>query len=224
MASANLTEVRDRIKAAAAVSGRSDSAITLVAVSKGRPDSAVLDAYEQGQRVFGENRQQGLASRIDAGLPADIAWHFIGPLQGRKARYVSEHVALLHSFDRLDLIKRWDHSTTPVLLQFNMAQEEQKGGFAPSEADRAFHEVTAAGITVRGVMAIPAMVEDPNEARGWFAGLRAIYEKLRAESAEVDTLSMGMSHDYEVAIEEGSTMVRVGTAIFGPAQKSEWSG
>lgn len=224
MASANLTEVRDRIKAAAAVSGRSDSAITLVAVSKGRPDSAVLDAYEQGQRVFGENRQQGLASRIDAGLPADIAWHFIGPLQGRKARYVSEHVALLHSFDRLDLIKRWDHSTTPVLLQFNMAQEEQKGGFAPSEADRAFHEVTAAGITVRGVLAIPAMVEDPNEARGWFAGLRAIYEKLRAESAEVDTLSMGMSHDYEVAIEEGSTMVRVGTAIFGPAQKSEWSG
>jgi len=224
MASANLTEVRDRIKAAAAVSGRSDSAITLVAVSKGRPDSAVLDAYEQGQRVFGENRQQGLASRIDAGLPADIAWHFIGPLQGRKARYVSEHVALLHSFDRLDLIKRWDHSTTPVLLQFNMAQEEQKGGFAPSEADRAFHEVTAAGITVRGVMAIPALVEDPNEARGWFAGLRAIYEKLRAESAEVDTLSMGMSHDYEVAIEEGSTMVRVGTAIFGPAQKSEWSG
>lgn len=221
---ANLTEVRDRIKAAAAKSGRSESAITLVAVSKERPDSAVLDAYRQGHRVFGENRQQGLASRIDAGLPSDIEWHFIGPLQGRKARYISEHVALLHSFDRLDLIKRWGHSDTPVLLQFNMAGEEQKGGFAPSEADRALHEVLAAGITVRGVMAIPAMVEDPDEARGWFAGLRQIFEKFRAESPEVDTLSMGMSHDYEVAIEEGSTMVRVGTAIFGPVQKSERSG
>lgn len=221
MDSTNLTQVLERIGAAAAVSGRSKEDITLVAVSKGRPDSRVLDAYRQGHRVFGENRQQGLASRIESDLPADIVWHFIGPLQSRKARYVSEHVALLQSFDRLDLIKRWSHSDTPVLLQFNMAGEEQKGGFAPEEADRVLHEVMGADITVRGVMAIPPMVDDPNDARRWFAGLRSVFDRLRDVSSEIDTLSMGMSNDYEVAIEEGATTVRVGTAIFGPIQMSE---
>lgn len=224
MDSTNLTEVLERIRTATIVSGRSESAVTLVAVSKGRPDSSVLDVYRQGHRVFGENRQQGLASRIEANLPADILWHFIGPLQGRKARYVSEHVALLHSFDRLDLIKRWDHSNTPVLLQFNMAGEQQKGGFAPSDADRALDDVLAAGITVRGVMAIPPVVDDPNDVRRWFAGLKSIFEKFRNVSSAIDTLSMGMSNDYEVAIEEGATTVRVGTAIFGPIQMSERNG
>ncbi|MCZ7532959.1 MAG: YggS family pyridoxal phosphate-dependent enzyme [Acidimicrobiia bacterium] len=224
MDSTRLTEVLNRIDAAAAASGRTGDAITLVAVSKGRPDSAVLEVYRQGHRTFGENRQQGLASRIKAGLPDDISWHFIGPLQGRKARFVSEHVALLHSFDRLDLIRRWDHSDTPVLLQFNMANEPQKGGFAPTEAERALNEVMAAGITVRGVMAIPPAVDDPNDARRWFAGLRSIYDRLRFVSPEIDTLSMGMSHDFEVAIQEGATTVRVGTAIFGPIQISERNG
>ncbi len=224
MDSTNLTEVLDRIKDAAATSGRSEDAITLVAVSKGRPDSCVLDVYRQGHRTFGENRQQGLASRVEANLPPDISWHFIGPLQGRKARYVSEHVSLLHSFDRLDLIRRWDHSETPVLLQFNMAGEQQKGGFVPEDADRVLNEVLAAGIAVRGVMAIPPAVDDPNEARRWFAGLKSVFDRLRSVSSEIDTLSMGMSNDYEVAIEEGATTVRVGTAIFGPIQISERNG
>ncbi|MEZ5176238.1 MAG: YggS family pyridoxal phosphate-dependent enzyme [Acidimicrobiia bacterium] len=216
-----LTTVRSRIASAARRSGRSEGDITLVAVSKGRSNDAVLAAYRKGQRDFGENRQQGLRDRIETGLPTDIIWHFIGPLQGRKVRYVAEHVALLHSFDRVDLIHRWQHSDTPVLLQFNMASEPQKGGFDPAAADRILGLVTEAHIAVRGVMAIPPMVANPNDARGWFAALKDIFDRYREVDDRIDTLSMGMSHDFEVAIEEGATTVRVGTAIFGNERSSE---
>lgn len=213
-----LDAVKERIAAAAARVGRDHSEVTLVAVSKGRPDQAVRAAYDHGQRVFGENRQQGLAARIHSDLPSDIDWHFIGPLQRRKARFVAEHAALLHSFDRIALIERWLGSDTPVLLQFNLAGEPQKGGFDPQRADAVLEEVTRAGITVRGVMAIPPVVENPNDARRWFSELRVIFERIRTASSGIDTLSMGMSNDFEVAIEEGATMVRVGTAIFGDTQ------
>jgi pyridoxal phosphate enzyme (YggS family) len=207
--------VKERIAWAAARAGRDLSDVTLVAVSKGRTDEAVRSAYEHGQRVFGENRQQGLAARISSDLPQDIEWHFIGPLQRRKASFVAEHAALVHSFDRRALIDRWLGVDTPVLLQFNMADEPQKGGFNPEEADAVLEEVTAAGIAVRGVMAIPPAVVDPNDSRQWFSELRVIFERFRAANSGIDILSMGMSNDFEVAIEEGATMVRVGPAIFG---------
>lgn len=207
--------VQERIEQAAIRSGRPPSDIELVAVSKNRPASAIRDVYEAGQRVFGENRQQGLAARLEEGLPEDISWHFIGPLQSRKALFVNRNVDLLESFDRLDLIKKWRGSDTPVLLQFNVADEPQKGGFDPAEAQRVFDEVASAGIVVRGVMAIPPYVTDPEDSRPWFALLRSVFEELRTTSDAIDTLSMGMSNDYEVAIEEGATLVRVGTAIFG---------
>lgn len=219
MASIGLGDVLERIGDAAARSGRNLEDVTLVAVSKGRRNDAILLAYGDGQRVFGENRQQGLAARIASDLPPDIEWHFIGPLQGRKASYVSEHVSLLHSFDRLDLIGRWKLTSTPVLVQFNMAGEQQKGGFDPNDADRTLDAILEAGISVRGVMAIPPVTDDASETRRWFVGLKAIFDRFQQASDDVDTLSMGMSNDFEVAIEEGATMVRVGTAIFGPAEQ-----
>jgi pyridoxal phosphate enzyme (YggS family) len=210
--------VRERIAAAALRSGRSVDDIQLVAVSKNRPVSAVRALHEAGQRHFGENRQQGLAARLAEDLPTDITWHFIGPLQSRKATFVAEHADLLHSFDRLDLIKRWRGSSTPVLLQFNLAAESQKVGFDPSIADKVLTAVTDAGIVVKGVMAIPPHTSDPEETRPWFVQLRGIFERFTETTRTVDTLSMGMSNDYEVAIEEGATLVRIGTAIFGPVK------
>jgi pyridoxal phosphate enzyme (YggS family) len=207
--------VRGRIAAAAVRVGRDPHEVTLVAVSKGRSNDQLLAAYEHGQRVFGENRQQGLAARMDAGLPRDIEWHFIGPLQRRKVAFVTSNADLVHSFDRRALIERWNGSATPVLLQFNMGREPQKGGFDPDQADDVLAEVRAGGISVRGVMAIPPAVPNPEDARVWFVGLREIYDRFRGTDPTIDTLSMGMSNDFEVAIEEGATMVRVGTAIFG---------
>jgi PLP dependent protein len=218
MALTSFEDVQDRICAAALRSGRTADEIQLVAVSKNRPASAVRALHEAGQRHFGENRQQGLAARFAEDLPTDITWHFIGPLQSRKAPFVAEHADLLHSFDRLDLIKRWAGSTTPVLLQFNLAAEPQKVGFDPKDADQVFADVTNAGIVVKGVMAIPPQASEPEETRPWFVQLRDVFDRLRETSRAVDTLSMGMSNDYEVAIEEGATLVRIGTAIFGPVK------
>ena len=219
-----LSDVIERIAAAAARSGRVASDVTLVAVSKGRPDELVVAAYDQGQRVFGENRQQGLAGRIGGGLPDDIAWHFIGPLQSRKARFVAANASLLHSFDRLDLIPKWTESGTPVLLQFNLANEPQKGGFDVSEAGPVLEEVLATGVDVRGVMAIPPQSHDPEQTRKWFSVLREVYDGYRSASDRIDTLSMGMTDDFDVAIEEGATMVRVGRAIFEPHTNSDSEG
>jgi pyridoxal phosphate enzyme (YggS family) len=211
-----LRDVRERIAQATARSGRPADAVTLVTVSKGRPDEMVAAAYAEGQRIFGENRQQGLSLRIEGDLPDDISWHFIGPLQSRKARFVSANAALLHSFDRLDLIPKWKGSSTPVLIQFNVAGEPQKVGFAPGEAERTLDVLLAEGLDVRGVMAIPPIADDPEDTRRWFVALRSIFETYRSISGRIDTLSMGMTNDFEVAIEEGATMVRVGRAIFEP--------
>jgi hypothetical protein len=190
--------------------------VTLVAVSKGRSNEQVAAAHAAGQRIFGENRQQGLALRLSGDLPADISWHFIGPLQSRKARFVAANASLLHSFDRLDLVPKWQDSTMPVLLQFNVADEPQKVGFEPREAERILDAVLAEGLDVRGVMAIPPIAEHPDATRPWFAALRAVFDTYRETSERIDTLSMGMTNDFEVAIEEGATMVRVGRAIFEP--------
>jgi pyridoxal phosphate enzyme (YggS family) len=219
MALSGLEAVRARIEVAAARSGRSRDDVSLVAVSKGRPDALVAAAYNEGHRVFGENRQQGLASRIASDLPNDIEWHFIGPLQGRKAPFVAAHVSLLHSFDRFDLIQRWAATSTPVLIQFNLAGEPQKSGFAPVDAERTLETLLASGILVKGVMAIPPATESPEETRGWFAQLKMIFDTFRQSSDAIDTLSMGMTSDFDIAIEEGATLVRVGTAIFGPVQQ-----
>jgi pyridoxal phosphate enzyme (YggS family) len=200
---------------AAEQAGRDVADIGLVVVSKLRSDTEVLDVYDQGERVFGENRQQAFKARIDAGLPDDIEWHFIGPLQSRKARYVAEHASLLHSLDRLSLAHKWVAAGGgPVLIQFNLAEEPQKSGFDPDSADEVLESVLATGADVRGVMAIPPLATDPRETAPWFARLRGIFDEYREHHAGIDVCSMGMTNDLEIAILEGSTTIRVGRAIF----------
>jgi pyridoxal phosphate enzyme (YggS family) len=200
----------------------SAEAVELVVVSKQRSDEALLTVYGEGQRVFAENREQGLRQRCDAGLPNDIVWHFVGPLQSRKVASVASHVSLLHSMDRLSLASKWGSRTdVPVLIQFNMAGEEQKSGFDPADADRVIDEVAQHGVRIRGVMAIPPMSPDPEQARPWFSQLRTIYDTYTANYPGIDVCSMGMSNDFGVAIEEGATMVRVGRAIFAATERPE---
>jgi pyridoxal phosphate enzyme (YggS family) len=218
MALSGLSEVRRRIEAACTRAGIPSGAVTLIAVSKGRPDDAVLAAHREGQRIFGENREQGLRARTSAGLPDDIVWHFIGPLQSRKIPFVATHCELLHSLDRMKVARLWsERSEVPVLVQFNLADEPQKSGFPPGTADRVIDDLLDLGLTVRGVMAIPPFTEVPDGSRQWFTMLRAIFDRYRDRYDGIDTCSMGMTNDFEVAIEEGSTMVRVGRAIFDHA-------
>ncbi len=215
MGTAGLNSVRDRIAAAAARAGKRADDIELVVVSKMRSDTEILDVYEAGERTFGENRQQGLRDRIEASLPDDIVWHFIGPLQSRKVRYVATHASLLHSLDRISLAHRWVAAGGgPALIQFNVAAEPQKTGFVPDAADQVLDAVLEVGIDVRGVMAIPPIADDPRETAPWFAQLRSIFDSYRDHHRGIDVCSMGMTDDFEVAIAKGATTIRVGRAIF----------
>jgi len=200
---------------AAQRAGRNVADIDLVVVSKQRSDAEVLAVYDEGQRLFGENRQQAFKARIDAGLPGDIGWHFIGPLQSRKARYVAGHASLLESLDRISLADRWVAADGgPVLIQFNLAREPQKSGFDPAEAHKVLDAVLDAGAQVRGVMAIPPMSDDPRDSAPWFRMLRGIYDDFTQRNENIDVCSMGMTNDFEIAILEGATTIRVGRAIF----------
>jgi len=210
-----LAAVNARIDEACARAGVSRDTVRLVVVSKTRTDDEVREVYDEGQRVFAENREQGLRSRSESGLPGDIEWHFVGPLQSRKTRSVAARCALLHSLDRPKLARLWGETTdVPALIQFNLAAEPQKSGYRPEEADRVIDDVLSAGVTVRGVMAIPPVADDPNDVRPWFASLREIYDRYRDRYDGIDVCSMGMTDDFEVAIDEGSNMVRIGRAIF----------
>lgn len=215
MADVGFADVRRRIDAACERTGILSGEVQLVAVSKQRPDAALRAVYDQGQRVFGENREQGLRQRIASDLPEDISWHFIGPLQSRKVAFVGAHVDLLHSLDRVSLAEKWARrSKAPVLIEFNLAGEPQKAGFAPEAADEVIDTLVDLGLHVRGVMAIPPLASDPEASRPWFAHLRKIFDRYRERQPGIDVCSMGMTNDFEVAIEEGATMVRVGRAIF----------
>lgn len=211
-------EVRDRIAAAAARAGRDPEGITLVAVSKTADDDAVLEAYRAGHRDFGENRVGELAERAPR-LPSDIRWHFVGRLQTNKVRRVRPVTHLLHSLDRPRLIAPWAKGTgapPPVLVQVNVAGEEQKAGVTVGEAAGLVDQALAMGIEVRGLMTMPPRVEDPEDARAWFEALAELRAGIARDRPGVDELSMGMTDDYEVAVEAGATLLRIGRAIFGP--------
>jgi pyridoxal phosphate enzyme (YggS family) len=215
MVTPGLKAVRSRMASAAQLAGRDVADIDLVVVSKLRSDAEVLAVYDSGERLFGENRQQAFKARIDADLPKDVDWHFIGPLQSRKARYVAQHAALLDSLDRLSLANRWVAAGGgPVLIQFNLAGEPQKSGFAPEDAREALDAVLETGADVRGVMAIPPMTNDPQDVAPWFSMLRGIYDDFAERNDNIDVCSMGMTNDLEIAILEGATTIRVGRAIF----------
>lgn len=210
MVAAGLTAVRQRIAAAAAAGGRSGDEVTLVVVSKGRSVAQILEVYAAGQRDFGENRAQELVEKAPR-LPEDIRWHFVGPLQRNKAKKVSG--TLLHSLDREPLARAW--AGAPALVQVNIGEEPQKHGVAPHAALEFVDLCIGVGVEVRGLMAIPPRVAFPEQARPFFRALRRLRDDACRDHPAVRELSMGMTDDFEIAVAEGATMVRVGRAIFG---------
>ena len=216
MVAEKLTAVLARMRAAAERSDRDPSSVTLVAVTKGQTVGTILEAYEAGHRDFGENRAAELAEKAPL-LPDDIRWHFIGSLQSRQAKLARPHTHLLHSLDRTRLINRWATETgaPPALLQVNIADEPQKHGSAVSDVTELLRLAEQGGVECRGLMCIPPLVSDGDENRRWFTALRLLREELVSSYPALQELSMGMTDDYEVAIEEGATLIRVGRAIFG---------
>ena len=211
-----LAAVERRMEAACRRSGRDRSDVTLVAVTKGRPVEAIRMLYDQGQRDFGENRAQELRDKVNE-LPGDIRWHFIGPLQTNKVRIVRPAATVLHSMDRESLAVAWmkgPGSPPPVYLQVNIGEEDQKSGAAPDDAPAFCDRLVSLGITVLGLMAIPPLADDPEDVRHHFTAMHLLRDRIAADHPPVTGLSMGMSDDFEVAIEEGATSIRVGRAIF----------
>ena len=212
----SLESVRERIAAAAVRAGRSQDEITLVIVAKGQSAETIRTLYEQGERDFAENRAQELASKVDL-LPGDIRWHFVGPLQSNKVRIVRPIVTLLHSLDRYELGPAWIKGpglAPPALLQVNVGREPQKHGVNPEDAVRMFGDLIELGVDLKGLMAIPPAAERAEAARSYFAEMHRLGTLVAANHPGRGSLSMGMTEDFEVAIEEGATFVRVGRAIF----------
>ncbi|HUP16570.1 MAG TPA: YggS family pyridoxal phosphate-dependent enzyme [Acidimicrobiia bacterium] len=212
----SLESVRHRISEAAVRAGRSENEVTLVIVSKGQSVETINTLYQRGERDFGENRAQELASKVDQ-LPRDIRWHFVGPLQSNKVRIVRPIVTLLHSLDRPELGPAWIKGpglAPTALLQVNVGREPQKHGVNPEDAVRVFGDLIAIGVDLIGLMAIPPAADNAEATRFDFAEMRSLATLVAANHPGRDSLSMGMTDDFEVAIEEGATFVRVGRAIF----------
>jgi pyridoxal phosphate enzyme (YggS family) len=222
----NLAEVRSRIAGAAAAADREPTEVILVAVSKVHPARAIREAYAAGQRHFGENYAQELRDKAAelADLP-DIRWHFIGHLQRNKAKYVAPSAALVETVDsrRLvdELVRQAERADRELgcLVQVNVGGEEQKSGCEPDEAESIVAAVEAAPrLALAGLMTIPPWDLEADETRVWFEALRELRDRLGGAD-RLPHLSMGMSHDFEEAIDEGATIVRVGTAIFGARRR-----
>ena len=225
--SANLQAVLARIHGAAQKFGRNPADISLLAVSKTWPASAVREAVAAGQIAFGENYVQEGVEKVADLSAFELDWHFIGPLQSNKTRRIAESFAWVHSVDRLKIAERLSEqrpdSLPPlqVCLQVNVSGEETKSGIElGAVSDLAQQVMRLPRLKLRGLMAIPAPTEDFDEQRKAFHRLREVYDRLIEEGLPLDTLSMGMTHDLEAAIAEGATMVRVGTAIFGERRKT----
>ncbi len=221
----NLAQVRDKISAAATVCGRSSEEVTLLAVSKTKPASAIAEAIEAGQRMFGENYVQEGVEKIrhfrEKGT-ADLQWHFIGPLQSNKSRLVAEHFDWCHTVDRLRIASRLSEQRPAempplnVLIQINISDENSKSGIALEELEQLADQVAMLpGLRLRGLMAIPAPESDYDRQFAVARQMAVAFEALKTRFPTVDTLSLGMTDDMAAAIAAGSTMVRIGTAIFG---------
>ena len=217
-----INQVRERIDAAARRAGRNPEEITLMAVSKTHPAQSVVSAYQAGIRIFGESRVQEFATKASVVQSLrDARWKLIGHLQANKANKAAELFHAVHSVDSLRLLEKLGTSSLEVLIEVNVGGETAKSGL-PAEI-RAVDDLlnAAAGlphIQIHGLMTIPPHTEDPEGARPYFSKLRSLRDEIarrKFSGVSMEQLSMGMSHDFEVAIEEGSTCVRIGTAIFG---------
>jgi pyridoxal phosphate enzyme (YggS family) len=222
--SGNLAKINERIRAAAEAAGRDPASVRLIAVSKTRPVTDVIAAFQAGQTLFGENYIQELVPKL-AEVHEAVQWHFIGHLQSNKVKYIAGQVAMIHSVDRLSLAQEIDRQwgrvgkSCDVLIQVNISGETTKSGTTEDGAVKLLRECALLpNLKVKGLMTMPPFFDDPEAARPYFAELRQLAEAIAAQrlaGVEMLELSMGMSGDFEAAIEEGATLVRVGTAIFG---------
>ena len=218
----NLQAVRDAINAAATGAGRQANEISLLAVSKTFAPDALREAYLAGQTRFAESYVQEALDKIAALRDIPIEWHYIGPIQSNKTRAIAENFAWVHSVDRLKIAERLSEQRPAqlpelqVCLQVNISMETSKSGVVPDEAGALAHAIAKLpGLKLRGLMAVPAPSDDFAAQRLPFAQLRRLRNQLNRQGLQLDTLSMGMSHDFAAAIAEGATIVRIGTAIFG---------
>ena len=203
------------------------SGCKLIAVTKTKPVEKIMEAYQEGHRLFGENKIQELVPKFEA-LPKDILWHMIGHLQSNKVKYIAPFVDMIHSVDSVRLLEEINKQalrskrTIPCLLQVHIAEEETKFGFSPQEVFQFLQSGRIAELTnvnICGLMGMATLTENVDQIRREFRELKNLFDKLKSsvltDGAEMRELSMGMSGDYRIAIEEGSTMIRVGSAIFG---------
>jgi pyridoxal phosphate enzyme (YggS family) len=224
----NLTRVHRRIEQAAARCGRDPASVRLLAVSKTVSAESVKEAIDAGIRLLGENYIQEAREKIDALMGSPASWHFIGHLQTNKARFAVELFDLIHSVDSLKLARELDkqarrqNKVQPILIQVNIAEEKSKSGITEQAAPQLIHEVSRCdNLSIRGLMTMPPFFNAPEKVRPYFKALRQLATRIRAMNiggVTMTELSMGMTGDFEVAVEEGATIVRVGTAIFGERQ------
>ena len=224
MITENLEQVRKNIEEACRAVNRDPGEVTLISVSKTKPVSMLQEAYDAGSRDFGENKVQEIMDKYPQ-LPSDIRWHMIGHLQRNKVKYIVDKVALIHSVDSLRLAETIENEaakhnvTVPILIEVNVAQEESKFGLKTEEVLSLVESVAALPhINIKGLMTIAPYVEDPEENRGIFRQLKKLsvdISEKNINNVNMSVLSMGMTGDYQVAVQEGATMVRVGTGIFG---------
>lgn len=220
----NLKKVQEIIGESCRKAGRDPREVTLVAVSKTKPQEAIMELYRAGHRDFGENYVQELREKAEA-LPKDIRWHMIGHLQRNKVKYIAGYIDMIHSVDSLALAETISKEAAkhdrviPILLEVNVAGEESKFGVRPEDVPALAEAIShLPNVELRGFMTSAPLVEDPEENRVYFrklAHLTVDSNLKNYDNRKVDVLSMGMSNDYPVAVEEGATMVRVGTSIFG---------
>jgi pyridoxal phosphate enzyme (YggS family) len=218
----NFRKIQDLLARAAVDAGRPVGAVRLLAVSKKKPLSSILEAARSGQRDFGENFvQEGVAKILEAGRD-DLVWHFIGHLQANKTRDVAMHFHWVHTVDRAKIARRLSAQRPDelpalnVCIEVNVDEEVSKSGVSPPEVTALAREIAGLPrLKLRGLMCLPAIRDDYEEQRKPFRALRELLEDLRKDGFDVDTLSMGMSADYAAAIREGATIVRIGTALFG---------
>lgn len=224
MVKENLAEVEKRVLAACERAGRDPKEVTLIAVSKTKPIEMIEEAIEYGKKEFGENKAQEMKQKYEA-LPKDIIWHFIGHLQTNKVKYVVGRASLIHSVDSLHLAEAIEKESakkdlvTDILVEVNVAGEKSKFGLNTDETEELVRNIAKLPhIRIRGLMTIAPYVDDPEENRQIFRSLKELSVDIQSKNIDnvlMDILSMGMTNDYEVAIEEGATHVRVGTGIFG---------
>ena len=224
MIAENLKYVNERIQKSCLKAGRDEKEVTLIAVSKTKPVSDLMEAYQEGCREFGENKVQELVDKYEI-MPKDIHWHMIGHLQTNKVKYIVDKVTMIHSVDSIKLAREISKEaqkkqvTVSILIEVNVAGEESKFGVSMEEAEPLIRKIALLdGIKICGLMTIAPYVEDEEKNRQYFADLKQLSVDIATKNIDnvsMNVLSMGMTGDYAVAIEEGATYVRVGTGIFG---------